>query len=165
MTNFKAGMRQLTGSVTIVTAGVDSLRAGLTATAVCSVSVQPPRLLACLNKSGTTFGVLQHAGTFCINILASCDFGLAQRFSVPIDPGSDRFDIGEWILADGRAPRLSSALAAFACEVHSITMLGSHGLVIGDVVEVFNSAQTPPLLYHDGSFATISTNSDMVIKA
>lgn len=161
MDEFKQGMRQLAGAVTVVSAGVGTSDiAGLTVTAVCSLTAEPPRLLACLNTRGRTFEILRHSGHFCVNLIGAHDRALAESFAgigpVRVD---DPFTTGGWILAGDRAPRLATAIAAFECRVHSITMLTTHGLVIGDVASVHVAPGSDPLLYHDGAFTSIAARS------
>jgi flavin reductase (DIM6/NTAB) family NADH-FMN oxidoreductase RutF len=154
--DFRRGMRRLAGAVTIVTAGKGEDAGGLTATAVCSLTAEPPRLLACLNSGGATFDILRRHGRFCVNLVGSGDRAAAEVFAgIGVAPG-DRFAAGAWVRTTDRAPRLASALAAFECSVHSITMLATHGLVIGDVDAVHITGADDPLLYHEGRFARLA---------
>ncbi len=155
--DFRRGMRRLAGAVTIVTAGKGEDAGGLTATAVCSLTAEPPRLLACLNSGGATFDILRRHGRFCVNLVGSGDRAAAEVFAgIGAAPGEDRFAAGAWVRTENRAPRLASALAAFECSVHSITMLATHGLVIGDVDAVHITGADDPLLYHEGRFARLA---------
>ena len=159
MENFRLGMRQLAGAVTVVSAGVGEQEiAGLTATAVCSLTAEPPRLLACLNMRGRTFDILSRSGRFCVNLIGQHHRHVAERFAGMAGPAASEspFTEGEWAMAEDRAPRLLSAIAAFECRVHSINMLATHGLVIGDVEAVHVQPGAPPLLYHDGAFARLA---------
>lgn len=154
---FKLGMRRLAGAVTIVTTGSGEAISGLTATAVCSLTADPPRLLACLNQSGATFETLRRHGRFCVNLLAQTDQPVAEAFAgmTGLD-GATRFSVGEWHFSENDAPRLLSAQCAFECSVHSVTMLSTHGLVIGDVRAIHVADPGRPLIYHDGRFATLT---------
>jgi flavin reductase (DIM6/NTAB) family NADH-FMN oxidoreductase RutF len=157
MDQFKQGMRQLAGAVTVVTAGKHDDIAGLTATAVCSLTADPPRLLACLNMNGVTFELLRRHGRFCVNVIGEDDLRVAEAFAgMGHVPPTGKFGVGEWEMAEDRAPRLRSALVAFECKVHSVTMLSTHGLAIGDVTAVHVAPHCGPLLYHDGQFAGLA---------
>lgn len=154
---FKQGMRRLAGAVTIVTAGSGNAASGLTATAICSLTAQPPRLLACLNQQGATFEILRRHGRFCVSVLGSSDRLVAEAFAGMTGlEGHDRFSMGDWQHDPDRPPRLRTAQCAFECQVHSVTMLSTHGLVIGDVDMVHVAEGDRPLLYHDGMFATLA---------
>ncbi|MFM7345301.1 MAG: flavin reductase family protein, partial [Tagaea sp.] len=69
--DFKAGMRRLGAGVTIVTSFDGKSRAGLTATAVCSLSAEPPQLLVCVKRQAWPNGVIARAKRFCVNVLAA----------------------------------------------------------------------------------------------
>ena len=154
---FKRGMRRLAGAVTIITAGTGETISGLTATAVCSLTARPPRLLACLNEAGITFETLRRHGRFCINVLGKADQAVAEAFAGMTGlEGAARFSVGEWAIEGDAPPRLLTAECSFDCAVYSVTLLATHGLVIGDVRDVHISAPQVPLIYHDGQFTTVS---------
>ena len=90
---FIQGMRQLASGVTLITTAHEGRRAGLTATAVCSVSAEPPQLLACINRRSETHRVIDQSGVFAINVLASDQQRLARIFAGAGDIyGDSRFD-------------------------------------------------------------------------
>ena len=153
---FKHGMRVMAGAVTIVTAGTGTDAAGLTATAVCSLSMEPPRLLVCLNKFGSTFARLAETGRFCVNLVAAQDRIVAERFAGRTgQSGADKFAGNGWVIETDAAPRLGSALAAISCSVHSVTVLETHAIVIGNVDAVSNGADGDPLVYCNQAFLTL----------
>ena len=78
---FKKGMRHLAASVTLITTRHRQQRGGLTATAVCSVSAEPPQLLVCVNKTASAHDPIGHAGFFCVNILSPQHRKIAERFA------------------------------------------------------------------------------------
>ena len=78
---FKKGMRHLAASVTLITTKVQDQRGGLTATAVCSVSAEPPQILVCVNKSASAHDPIGEAGFFCVNILSPGHRKIAERFA------------------------------------------------------------------------------------
>ncbi|MFM7027166.1 MAG: flavin reductase family protein [Chakrabartia sp.] len=160
MNDFRQGMRQLAGAVTVITTGRGEDVAGLTATAVCSLTAEPPRLLACLNAGGGSFDLLRRHNRFCVNLIGAPDLAIAQIFAgMGPDKTADKFASGHWVRAEDRAPRLASALVSFECAVHSLTLLSTHGLAIGDVLDVHLADPSPaPLLYHDGRFAELAAS-------
>lgn len=152
---FRAGMRQLVGGVTAVATCLDGKRTGLTATAVCSVSADPPRLLVCVNCQGETYQMIGESRVLSINILSTEHESLAKRFAgMGLEDGGDRFEEGDWQPGITGAPVLSSALASFDCRVGMIMDTGSHGVVIADIQNVIVRAGASPLLYSDGQFTT-----------
>src|SRR5919108_2395583 len=74
---FKAGMRALAGAVNIIASVNAGHRYGMTATAVCSVSAEPPTVLACINKLATTHGAVMKSKMFCVNVLRAEDWELS----------------------------------------------------------------------------------------
>lgn len=155
--DFKAGMRRLGAGVTIVTTFDGKSRAGLTATAVCSLSAEPPQLLVCVNRQAWPNAVIARAKRFCVNVLASGQKGLAMRFAGATGhQGEDRFAKGKWgVLATG-APILDGALASFDCELARAIPAGTHTIFVGRVVSVVSRKGGKALLYADGAFAGLS---------
>ena len=157
---FKAGMRQLVGGVTAIATAHEGQRSGLTATAVCSVSADPARLLACVNCKGESYQMLGASRVFSVNILAKDHEALAKRFAGMMGGSQDknfkegRFEDGLWDVAATGAPILKTALASFDCRVAMIMDTGSHGVVIGDIQHVHVGDARAPLLYSDGQFTT-----------
>ena len=155
---FKHGMRRLGGAVNIVTSSHDGIRAGLTATAVTSLSADPPRLLACVNRQGATYDIISRGRTLAVNVLGVHHKDLAMRFAgMSGEPETERFDDGNWSSGADGAPILDSALVSFDCEVDSIMDVGSHGIVIGNIRSVIipEEENYSPLCYADGAWAKL----------
>ena len=104
--NFRKAMRTLASAVTIVSTANDNRRFGMTATAVCSLTMQPPTLLVCVNQSTNLHHPLLSAGRFCINILHADQDELARTFGR--QDIEDRFAHGNWQLDDRGVPSLST---------------------------------------------------------
>ncbi len=165
-TEFRNGMRQLGGAVTIVSTCNGSVRAGLTATAVTSLSASPPRLLACINRQGATYETLSRGRTMCVNVLSSAHKDLAMRFAgMDETPETERFEDRLWHRLSTGAPALKDALVSFDCTVDSVLDVGSHGIVIGEITAVsFGDEDGAPLCYRDGQWATLVPLTDEVIR-
>ena len=80
-TVFKNAMRLLAGGVTIVATSLNGENCGLTATAVCSLALSPPRVLACVNHAGRTYDLLSKSRIMSVNLLAEGHEELARRFA------------------------------------------------------------------------------------
>ena len=154
---FREGMRRLAGAVTIVTAGEGEAAVGMTATAVCSLSMDPPRLLACINRFGAMFRTLSPSTRFCVNLLPASARPVAERFAgSTAQTGAQRFDPAHWLSEPGFSPRLATATSAIACTVHSLTVLDTHAIVVGSVEAVWNAEHDEaPLVYHQQAFQTL----------
>jgi len=156
---FKGGMRRLGGAVNIVTSAYGDKFAGLTATAVTSLSAEPPRLLACINRAGATFETISKGRCIAVNVLGAQHKKLAERFAgLDGEPETDRFSEGMWSVGVSGAPLFNEALASFDCEIESILDAGSHGIVIGTILDIsLKDAQgSTPLCYIDGNWATMT---------
>ena len=156
---FRNGMRRLGGAVNIVTSAYDGNFAGLTATAVTSLSAEPPRLLACINRSGATFETISKGRCMAVNVLGAQHRDLAMRFAgMDGEPETERFTKDLWRTGSSGAPIFKEALVSFDCEIESILDAGSHGIVIGTIVDIqlMTSQEGTPLCYIDGNWATMA---------
>src|SRR2546428_9576703 len=91
---FRDVMASFPSGVVVLTAfGRDSLPRGLTVSAFCAVSLEPPMVLACVDKTSNTLPAVQHAGGFTANILAARREQLARRMATK---PSDKFDGIAW---------------------------------------------------------------------
>jgi flavin reductase (DIM6/NTAB) family NADH-FMN oxidoreductase RutF len=149
---FRNAMRRLAGGVTLITTADGNERAGLTATAVCSLSVDPPRLLACVNLKGATYRVLAASRVMTINLLGKTHEPLARRFGGMLAIEEDPFATAEWSTGVNGAPTLVDAIAAFECSIEEMVITRTHAVVIGDVLNVVAAGEPRPLIYHNGAF-------------
>ena len=155
--SFIQGMRQLASGVTLITTAHDGRRAGLTATAVCSVSAEPPQLLACVNRRSETHRVIDQSGVFAVNVLASDQQRLAQIFAGATDIyGDRRFEQADWTELATGAPVLTSCLASFDCRVVESMAAATHSVFIGRVAAVTFEPALDPLVYVEGDYGLIA---------
>ncbi|MCU4652745.1 flavin reductase family protein [Roseibacterium sp. SDUM158016] len=151
--DFRAGMRHMAGGVNVLTTCTGGERYGLTATSVCALSAEPPRLLACVNQRGTTFDALRRSRALAINVLTDDQAETAMRFAGMDGGGGDRFDGGGWEAGIGGLPILRAAACRFECDVAEIVDAASHAILICDVVAVsFGRAGAGALIYRHGAF-------------
>lgn len=148
--HFRKSMRALTSAVTILSTANGSRRFGMTATAVTSLSMSPPSLLACVNISASIHSPLLESGGFCVNILHANQSAVADAFSSR--SVEDRFAIGEWGRSEDAMPFLVDAQANIFCETEATYVHGTHRIFIGRVREVRVRDQVNPLLYQDGRY-------------
>lgn len=153
---FRLGMRTLAAAVTIITSTNAGHRHGMTATAVCSVSAEPPTLLVCLNKATATHGAVAKSGAFCVNLLRAEDWELSTAFS-GAQSGESRFKSREWTRLATGSPVLIDALASFDCRVVKTVVQGTHSVVFGRVEQVLFGKKGKPLLYSDGHYAKLAS--------
>ena len=153
---FKAAMAHLAGGVVIVTtADPAGARHGMTATAVCSVSLEPPLVMACMSRDAATHRAVSVSGAFALNLLSDEAESLARRFA------SSRLDKFEGLAttpAASGAPLLDGALAHCDCTVEQTVTAGDHTIFIGRVSAADVSAieDATPLLYYRGDYRTVA---------
>lgn len=152
---FKQAMRAFAGAVTLITSSHAGHRYGMTATAVCSVSADPPTLLVCINRATTTHGAIAKSGVFCVNVLRDEDRELSTIFS-GAQKGEGRFRSGEWLRLASGAPVLASALASFDCCVAARYDHGTHSVFLGEVQDLRIGGKGKPLLYANGQYAKLA---------
>lgn len=159
---FKLAMRRLAAGVTIITTCHDGERCGLTATAVCSLSADPPQLLVCVNRSAHAHDIIKRGANLCVNLLARRHKALAARFAGQKKGvyGEERFRAGKWTTLKTSAPVLDDALASFDCVVRETVESSTHTIFIGNVVDVRLRAEGHPLLYAGGSYAGLQVIAD-----
>lgn len=145
---FRDGMRKVASSVGIVTAAFEGGRRGLTATAICSVSAEPPMLAVCVNKSSSAYEAISRSACFAVNILDASQMPVADAFGGGAAP-DQRFAIGEWHEGETGAPVLRGAVVSFECALTTLVDASSHTLFMGLVRAVHGSAASDPLIYHD----------------
>jgi len=151
--DFIAGMRRLAAGVTIVTSRQGELRAGLTATSVCSLTAEPPRLLACVNRNSDAHDVILASGRFAVNILDPTDQALAEHFGGKDGSrGPARFGLGRWHSGAAGVPVLANAAAVFECLLVESIATGTHSILIGEVETVRGDQRAGALIYHDRDY-------------
>jgi flavin reductase len=156
---FKLGMRLLAGAVNIITSAHNGRRYGMTATAVCSVSADPPTVLVCINKLATTHGIVAKSKVFCVNLLRADDSELSGTFSGATS-GEGRFKSRDWTRLATGAPVLIDALVSFDCRVVKKVMHGTHGIFLGQVEQVLVGKPGKPLLYSEGQYAKLASRGE-----
>ena len=152
--DFKFGMRRLAGAVHLITTSDGENKQGLTATAVCSLTVSPPTLVACVNKSASAHNSILENRIFAVNVLAENQRNLAQLFA-DNTAVNKRFESGEWRSGVTGAPVLSGTLCSFDCRLVESVDRSTHTLFVGEAVGVSYDDLTNPLMYFDGGYTTL----------
>jgi flavin reductase (DIM6/NTAB) family NADH-FMN oxidoreductase RutF len=152
---FKLGMRSLAHAVHIIAAAHGGHRFGMTATAVCSATAEPPTVLVCLNRNSATHGGVMRSKAFCVNVLRAEDSELSNLFSGS-QSGEGRFKSREWSKLATGSPVLLDALVSFDCRVVGKLAHGSHTIFLGQVEQVLFGKKGKPLLYAEGQYARLS---------
>ncbi|MGE0062498.1 MAG: flavin reductase family protein [Xanthobacteraceae bacterium] len=148
--SFRAAMRRFTATVSVVSSCLDGARHGMTATAVTSVSLDPPSLLVCVNRNGRLFEMLERSPRFCVNVLHAGQSAVSRTFAQP--HSAERFAQGEWDDDEFGIPYLRDAQVAIFCAKAQAVPHGSHSVFFGNVEQVRLRDDIAPLLYQDGAY-------------
>ncbi len=150
---YRDAMAHFAGHIHVITTDGEAGRRAIAATAVTSVSDNPPIVLACINLSVTENALFLNNGVFAINTLGQSDLELAKACS-GITPVSqdERFSTGKWDRVATGAPILQSALAVFDCTVMEVREMATHYVFFGKVAGVRCGASQKPLLYYDREY-------------
>ncbi len=141
-------MSHYAGAVQIVTTAGPAGRRGLTLTAACSVSDNPPTILICLQKIHAENRLFIENGVFAINTLAGSHEQLADAFSGRIGLTQDeRFELARWDMLVTGAPVLLGGLATFDCRVVSVQDHSTHHVLFGEVVGLRSNTEEEALIY------------------
>jgi flavin reductase (DIM6/NTAB) family NADH-FMN oxidoreductase RutF len=143
--------------VAVITAQVDGVDYGMTASAVASLSMEPPMLLVCLNRASVTHGVIERAGAFGVNVLRVDQGEVARRFA-----GTDRAGkFADLAVHHGPldTPLLDGALARIECAVSETVTGGTHTVFLGTVRHA-EASDGEPLAYFRGRFGRFDDTSD-----
>jgi flavin reductase (DIM6/NTAB) family NADH-FMN oxidoreductase RutF/DNA-binding GntR family transcriptional regulator len=145
---FRHVVGHLPSGVTLVTTRTAEGDFGMTASSVTSLSMAPPMMLACLNRSSSTCTAVSEAGAYVVNVLGQGDGHLASHFATP---GADKF-AGVRVTRGLRGmPVLADTLARIECEVVEEVRAATHTIFLGRVVRA-EAAEGSPLTYFRGGF-------------
>lgn len=148
---FRDVVGRFASGVTVITTTVDGKQFGTTASAMSSLSMDPPMILICLNKTSETGAAVLTSGTFAVNILAKGQEQLASQFAVK---GDDKFAgvaITPGVLGD---PLIDDTLAAIQCRTVETVTGGTHTVFLAKVVEA-DARDLEPLTYFRGKFGRL----------
>ena len=151
--DFRQVLAHFATGVTIVTTSDSEQRpTGLTASAFCSVSLDPPLILICVDHKSQSYPHLRESGRFAINILHHGHEQLSRRFA---SSRLDKFDGVPFTLGTLGVPLIDEALAYLECRTVSAHVEGDHTIFVGRV-EAVGVGEGDPLLYFRGRYHRLS---------
>lgn len=157
LTVFRDAMRHVAATVYAVTTGHEGERFGIIATAVSSLSFDPPSLLVCINRSASLHEPMASADKFCINVLGQANRDVADNFAK--GRGVDRFAVGDWVEKHD-VPVLANAQSSFVCKIAHRHSYGTHTIFVGELIGARHRDNAKPLTYYDGRYIDISEAPD-----
>lgn len=144
-----------TGVTIITTHDGTGRQYGMTANAVCSLSLSPPRLLICVDKRADSHAIFPRSGTFVVNVLAHDQEELSRRFAVS---GSDKFGGVSHRIGAGGAAILDGVLAHLECRLVETLEGGDHTIYVGEIEDA-QAGDGHPLLFFRGAYHRLPRDS------
>lgn len=151
--DFRLAMRRVASTVNVISLNVDGRPMGVTATAVSSLSMDPPSLLVCINRAASVHASMSDMEAFRVNILHRGQEDIASMFA---DRKLEKLRfVDGWELGEDAPPRLIDAQSSLLCRRIDCHQFGTHSIFIGVIEEVQVREDVSPLLYWNGVYGGI----------
>ncbi len=154
--DYRDAMAHLAAAVNVITSDGPHGRVGFTATAVCSVTDDPPTLLVCLNRAASVHPMVTANAHLCVNTLASDQRELSSLFGGKT-PMAERFAAAEWSVGVTRAPLLDGAAVSFDCRISHSASVGTHDILYCEVLAVRQRDSADALVYFGRNYHGLSS--------
>jgi len=151
--SFRDACSRFATGVCVVTSFGAGEPSGMTANAVASLSLEPPLMVVCFDRTARTLGAVEHSRRFGIHFLAHDQEEAAARFASKLSE-PEKFEGVEWTERSG-VPALAGCLAGMACELRDLLPGGDHLIGLGEVVDLWTGAGEP-LLFFRGDYWALS---------
>jgi flavin reductase (DIM6/NTAB) family NADH-FMN oxidoreductase RutF len=151
---FRTALSRFASGVTVVTTrDLDARPQGITVSAFSSLSLDPPLVLVCIDRTAFVHDFFEASGVFVVNVLAAEQEDLSRLFA---SREPEKFEgLGYSAGGDG-VPVLAGALAAIECRLKHVYMGGDHTIFVGEVEHVSVREDGHPLLYYRGGYASLA---------
>lgn len=154
--DYREAMSRFAGAVHVITTDGVHGRRGVTVIAACSVSDEPPTILACLNRVKRENDCFADNGVFTLNTLSAGQQPVADAFSGLTGLSQDeRFALGQWETLATGAPVLKDTVASFDCEVVETKDMATHRILFGRVTGLRIGDSLEPLIYHHRQYRVL----------
>ncbi|NWK97440.1 flavin reductase [Sphingobium lactosutens] len=140
-------MSRLGAAVNFITTDGVGGRYGILASAVCSVTDNPPTIIVCVNRSSGANATIKRNGVLCVNILSEHQQDMCSQFMK--DDHGERFALGKWTDLETGAPALVDATASIDCSIDSICEVGSHSVFFAQVLGLHVHEAASGLIWFD----------------
>lgn len=150
---FRAALSNFASGVTVVTTtDAGGKMHGITVSAFCSVSLEPPMVLICIEKTTASHYAFEESEIFVVNILEESQADVSAHFASPY---MDKFDGVDYKLGSLGAPILNGAIVNLECRLRHSLNGGDHSIFVGEVDNtIFRIGR--PLLYFNGNYRTLA---------
>ena len=150
---FRKAMSWFASGVTVVTTEARGVPFGTTVSAFCSLSLVPPLVLVCVEKSARIHEAIPKAERFAVNILRAGQEAISNKFASRTEDRFEGIRVREGKL---KVPLLDESLAIVECRLHASLPGGDHTIFVGEVVAA-EIGEGEPLLYFRSAYGTIGT--------
>lgn len=138
-----------TGVCAITAMTEDNVPTGMVVGTFTSVSLDPPLVGFLPDKNSSTWPVIEKAGHFCVNVLASDQQDVCRQVAAK---GADKFSGLEFGMSLHNLPVIANTIAAIECSIHSVIDAGDHYFVLGKVLKLEVTRDEDPMLFHRGRY-------------
>jgi len=145
--HFRLALSHFASGVTVVTTAHDGQLYGMTVASFASLSLHPPLVLVCIERSVKTHDAIAAAGRYGVSILRSSQADISSRFASRRD---DKFDGVELIEGALDVPLIAGALTAIECRLYDRLPGGDHTIFIGEVMNIHTTEGDPLLYFRSG---------------
>lgn len=153
---FRRALGSFAAGINVITfCDGDGIPYGMTATAMCSVSLDPMLVLVCVNQSARSHREILTRGRFGVSILGVAGHRISQHCA---RPGSDKTLDRSWLIRDAgsRTPALRDAIAHLDCVVHDAHAAGTHTVILGRVEGLGTAEGGEPLIHFQGDYRRLA---------
>jgi len=145
--HFRLALSHFASGVTVVTTAHDGQLYGMTVASFASLSLHPPLVLVCIERSVKTHDAIAAAGRYGVSILSSTQADISAKFASRSD---DKFNGVELIEGDLDVPLIAGALTAIECRLYDRLPGGDHTIFIGEVMKIHTTEGDPLLYFRSG---------------
>jgi len=149
---FKEAMSRFASGVTVVTTEHEGSLYGMTVASFASLSLHPPLVIVCIEKSVKTHDAIRAAGQFGVSILASTQADVSGKFA---SKAEDKFSGIAIRRGENGIPLVEGAICTLECRVHEQFPGGDHSIFVGEVLDS-QTSDGAPLVYYRSAYREIS---------
>ncbi len=154
---FRNAMARLGAAVNVITTDGPDGWLGFTASAVCSVTDEPPTMLVCMNRGSVLNEAFKAAGVLCVNTLTSAQEPLSGLFAgVGSVPMAERFGRARWSVLETGAPVLDGAVVSVDCRIVQVTEVGTHSVMFCEAVACRVGEAREALIYFGRAYHRVA---------
>lgn len=135
---------------------VDGCPVGMVASTFAGVSLSPPLVSVCIQRTSATWMKLRNAQRIGVSCLSAEQGGICMQLA---GKSGDRFIGVEWLQTEAEAILLENATVAFDCKIHSEIPAGDHEIVLLEIIAVQMDPSALPLVFHGSAFKAVSTQA------